>query len=86
MNFMYLIKLVISREEREEWEDLKEDTADAPVVHFVIIVAIREQALRRSVPPRGNVLSERGLAVHASARSEIRQLHLIILNQDVLAK
>ena len=41
MNCMYLIKLVISREQREEREDLKEDTADAPVVHLVIIVAIR---------------------------------------------
>jgi hypothetical protein len=86
MNFMYLIKLVISREERKEREDLKEDTADAPVVHLMIIVAIREQALRRPVPSRGDVLSERGLAVHASARAEIRKLHLIVLDQDVLAK
>lgn len=42
MNFVYLIELVVAWEKWEQREYLKVDAAHSPVVHFVIIVAIRE--------------------------------------------
>jgi hypothetical protein len=41
-------------------KDLKEDTADTPHVHLEGIVAVGQQALWRSVPPRGDVPAEKG--------------------------
>lgn len=62
-------------EEREEADDLEEDAADAPHVHLVRVVAVREQALGRAVPARGDVLRVRLLRVDAAAAAEVRQLH-----------
>lgn len=45
--------------------DLKEDTAGAPDVHLQAVVAVGEEALRGSVPARGDVLCVGGLRVHA---------------------
>lgn len=42
MNFVYLIELVVAREKWEQREYLKVNAAHSPVVHFMIIVAIRE--------------------------------------------
>jgi hypothetical protein len=50
VNFMNLVKFIIAWKEREETEHLKEDTANAPVVHFVIVVTVSEETLRRTVP------------------------------------
>jgi hypothetical protein len=62
-------------EEREEADDLEEDAADAPHVHLVRVVAVREQALGRAVPARGDVLRVRLLRVDAATAAEVRQLH-----------
>lgn len=51
MNFVDLVEFVGTREERRECQNFKEDTADAPVVHLVIVVSISQQTLRRSIPP-----------------------------------
>ena len=56
VNFVNLVKLVISREKGAEREDLVHDTAHAPDVHFVAVEAVCEQALGGSVPPSGNIL------------------------------
>ena len=50
MNFMNLIELIVTREEREEREHFEKNASNSPVVHLVIVVAIREETLRRSIP------------------------------------
>lgn len=40
MNFDNLIELVVSREEREERKNLKENAAHTPEVHLVSVVAV----------------------------------------------
>ena len=56
MDFMDLVELVISGEQREETQNFKEHAAHPPDVHFVVVVAVGEQALGRPVPARRNVL------------------------------
>jgi hypothetical protein len=41
VNFIDLVKFVVSREEREEGEDLEEDTPGSPNVHFIAIITVR---------------------------------------------
>ena len=52
MDFVHLIELVFSWEKGEEGQDLEKDAADAPDIHFVVIIPLRQQTLWRSVPPR----------------------------------
>ena len=85
MDLMYLVELVVSGEEREEGEHFEVDAADAPVIHLVIVVTVCQQALRRPVPSSADVLRKRRLRVDPAARAEIRQLHLVLLQQDVLS-
>lgn len=40
MDLVDLVKLIVSREEWKEAHNFKEDTADAPIVHFVVIVSV----------------------------------------------
>ena len=61
MYLVHLVELVVARKEREEGKDFEVDTSHSPVVHLVIIVAIREQALGRPVPASRDVLCERRL-------------------------
>lgn len=85
MDFVHLVELVVAREKREKGEDLKVHAADSPVVHLVIVIAVSEQALWRSVPPRANVLREGRLRVDATARAEVSQLHLVFFEEYVLS-
>jgi len=52
----------------------------------MIIVTVCHQALRRPVPPCGDVLGKGRLGIDPSARSEISKLHLVIFDQYVLTK
>ena len=85
MNFVYLVKLVVSWEKWEQREYFKVNAAHSPVVHFVIIVAVGEQTLGRAVPTRADILREWRLGVDAATRSEISQLNLVLLQQDILS-
>ena len=41
VNLIYLIEFVISREQREQRENFKEDAPCAPYVHLISVVAVR---------------------------------------------
>ena len=56
VNPMDLIKLIFAWEKRFFGDELKEDTAEAPYVHFFVIVAISEKALGSPVPTSWNVV------------------------------
>ena len=85
MNLVNLIKFVISWKQREQSKHFEVHTADPPVVHLVIVVAVRQQALRGPVPPGRNVLREGRLRVDTSARAKVGQLDLVIFNQNIFA-
>ena len=80
MNLVNLIKFVISWKQREQSKHFEVHTADPPVVHLVIVVAVRQQALRWPVPPGRNVLREGWLRIYASARAKVCQFDLIIFD------
>ena len=80
----YLIILVVPRKQGNEGEHFEYDTAYAPHVHLIAIVAIGHQTFRGAVPSRRDVFSAWLLRVDASAGSEIGQLDKILLDQDVL--
>jgi hypothetical protein len=52
----------------------------------VIIIAISEQTLRRSVPSGRDILRKRRLRINSPARPEVCKFNEIILNEDVLSK
>lgn len=60
-------------------QDLKEDAAGAPDVHLLGVVAVGQEALRRPVPTRGDVLSVRRLGVHTATWAEVAQLQNVLL-------
>lgn len=84
VDLLDLIQLVGPREEREQGHDLEEHAAHAPHVHLVVVVAVREQALRGSVPARGDVLRVGLFAVDAPAGAEVGELQTVVHDQDVL--
>ena len=83
MDLVNLVDFIISWEQGEERDNLKEHAAHSPQVHLVTIVAVCQQALWRSVPPRGNVLGVRLLGINSPARSKISQLHVVFAEQNV---
>ena len=85
MDLMNLVELVVAGEEGKEGKNFEEYTANPPMVHLVIVIAVGEQTFWRSVPPRRNILGEGRLRIHAPTRTKISQLHLIVLNQDILS-
>jgi hypothetical protein len=85
VDFVDLVQLVVSRKDREQRNNFKEDAAYAPVVHFVIVVAVSHQTFRRAVPPRAYVLGKGRLRVHATTGPEIGKLHLVVSDQNVFA-
>ena len=84
MDFVNLVKLIGSREQRCQSEYFIEHATDTPVVHLVIVVSVGEQAFRRSVPSGANVLCERRFGVDASARSEVSQFDDVASDKDIL--
>jgi hypothetical protein len=73
VDFMNLVELVVSGEQRVKRKNFEEDATHAPDVHFVTVVAVSHQALRRAVPTGRNILSQWRLAVEASATAKVRQ-------------
>ena len=61
MYLVDLVKLVIARKKRKKGQNLEVDTAHPPVVHLVIIIAVREQTFRRPIPSSTDILGERRL-------------------------
>lgn len=41
MNFVDLIELIVPREKWKEGQNLEKDTAHTPIVHLMVVVAIR---------------------------------------------
>jgi hypothetical protein len=80
-----LVKFVVAWKEWEQRKDFKKHTTNSPVVHFMIIVAVCQQAFRWTVPSRRYVLSKRWLWVDTSTGTKICQFNLIIFYQDILS-
>ena len=83
VDFMNLVKFVISWEERKQSQYFEVYAAHAPVVHFVIVVSVCQQTLRRPVPPRADVLGEGRLAVDAATRAEVGKLYLVVFDKNI---
>ena len=58
--------------------------ADAPHIHLVVVVAVREQTLRCAVPAGADVLGVRLLAVDAAAGAKVGQLQHLVADQNIL--
>ena len=84
MDLVHLVELVVPREQREERDNFEHDAAHAPQVHLVPVVAVRQEALGRSVPARRDVFRVGLLAVDASTAAEVGQLDLVLHQKDVL--
>ena len=63
VNFVHLVKFVIAWEQRKQGQYFKVDTAHTPIVHLMIVVAISQEAFRRSVPSRADILCKRWLRI-----------------------
>lgn len=85
VDFVDLIKFVVSGEDRKQRNNFEKNAAHAPVVHLVIVVAVSHQTFRRAVPPGAYVLCEGGLRVDAATGPEIGKLHLVVPDQNVFA-
>lgn len=84
MDLVNLVELVIAREQRAERQNFVHHAADAPDVHLVAVVTVCQQTLRSSVPARRDVLGQGLILIEASATAEIRELHSLAAEQDVL--
>ena len=71
MNFMDLVKLVVSGEQWEQRQHFKKDAANTPVIHLVIVVTIRHETFWRTVPASTDILGERWLRVDTTTRTKI---------------
>ena len=85
MDFVDLVKFVLAGEQWEEAEDLEEDAAHTPDVHFVVVVSLGQETLRGPVPPGGDVLCV-ALPLYALARPKVDEFYLLILQQDVFSE
>ena len=63
VNFVHLVKFVIAREQWKQGQYFKVDTAYTPIVHLMIVVAVCQEAFRRSVPSRADILCKRWLRI-----------------------
>ena len=87
-NFVYpvhLIQLIFSGEQREECDYFEHDAADAPEIHLIVVVPVGHQTFGSAVPPGRNVLRVGLVVVDTLARTEVGQLEVIALEQDVFA-
>lgn len=77
MNFVDLVDFIGSGEERKQTQHFEKDATHSPDVHFVVLIAVGQQALRRTVPAGRNVLGERRVRELASARAKVGQLQSV---------
>lgn len=83
MDFVYLVQFIVSRENRKQRNNFKQHASYTPQVHFVSVVAVREETLGCAVPSSRDVLGVRLFAVDAAARAEVSKLDLVVHKQDV---
>lgn len=84
VDFMYLVYFIISGEQRKQRNNLKENTAHTPEIHFVTIVAVSQKTLRRPIPPRRNILSVWLLGVNSSAGPKVSKFDVVFRKENVL--
>ena len=84
MDLVHLIEFIVPRKQREERNDLEYDAADAPQVHLVPIIAISEEALRCTIPPRRDILCVGLLRIDATTTTKVGQFDLVFHQQYVL--
>lgn len=81
---MDLVQLVFARKQGLFGDELEEDTSEPPNIHLFVIVAIRHETLRCSVPSSRNVISIGERRVLALAGAKIGKFDHIALEQDIL--
>ena len=84
VNLVHLVDLIVAGEQREERDDFKKNAANAPQVHLVTVIAVREKALGCTIPTSRNVLCVRLFRVDATAGTEIGQFDVVFHEQNVL--
>mmetsp|Transcript_70159 Transcript_70159/g.188936 ORF Transcript_70159/g.188936 Transcript_70159/m.188936 type:complete len:229 (-) Transcript_70159:41-727(-) len=84
VDLLDLIHLVLAREEREEGDDLEADTARSEEIHLKVVITVGQQTLRSSIPACADVLREWLPRVDATATSQVRELDLVVHEQEVL--
>lgn len=70
---VYLVEFVLARKERFFGDEFEQNAAESPNIHLLIIVTVRHEALRGSVPARGYVIGIGGGGVFSLAGAEICQ-------------
>ena len=83
MNFIELIQFILPWKEWLKSLQLVEDAADSPIIHFVVVIAIRQQTLWWTVPNRTNVFGE-WLFSELLARTEVSHFHCVSINENIL--
>lgn len=83
VDLVHLVDFIVAGEQREERDDFEEDAANAPQVHLVTVIAVREEALGRTIPTRRNVFRVWLFRVDATAGSKIGQLDVVLHEQNV---
>eukprot|EP00341_Mesodinium_pulex_P001555 CAMPEP_0116919388 /NCGR_PEP_ID=MMETSP0467-20121206/20355_1 /TAXON_ID=283647 /ORGANISM="Mesodinium pulex, Strain SPMC105" /LENGTH=100 /DNA_ID=CAMNT_0004596955 /DNA_START=578 /DNA_END=880 /DNA_ORIENTATION=- len=58
VDFVDLVEFVRAREEWEQGQHFEQHAAYAPDVHLVVVVAVSQQTLGRSLPAGGDLLGE----------------------------
>mmetsp|Transcript_103958 Transcript_103958/g.238005 ORF Transcript_103958/g.238005 Transcript_103958/m.238005 type:complete len:242 (-) Transcript_103958:19-744(-) len=84
MNLADLVHFIGAGEEGEKGHHLEEHASHPPHIHLVAVVPVRQQALRRPVPSRRDVLRIGLLGVDPTTAAQIRQLQGVIPDEDVL--
>lgn len=84
MDLVDLVEFVGARKQGEEGQDFEEDAAHAPDVHLLVLVAVRQEALGRTLPPCGYLLREGRGGEAPSAGAEVGQLEGVAHDEDVL--
>lgn len=84
VDLVHLVDLIVSWEQREERDNFEEDAANAPQVHLVTVIAVREEALGRTIPTSRDIFRVGLLRVDTAAGAKIGQLDMILHEQNVL--
>mmetsp|Transcript_28098 Transcript_28098/g.69182 ORF Transcript_28098/g.69182 Transcript_28098/m.69182 type:complete len:286 (-) Transcript_28098:170-1027(-) len=84
VDLLDLVQLIGARKQWEQADDLEKHAPHTPHIHLIVVVAVRQQALGRAVPPRGDVLRVGLLAVDAAATPKVCQLQAVVHDEDVL--
>ena len=78
VNFVHLVKFVIAWKQRKQGQYFKVDTADTPIIHLMIVVAVCQETFRWPVPSRADILCEGRLRIDPSTRAKIGQFNPVL--------